>query len=296
MSRSYFDVAFDTTRGKIIMVGGYYGSVYNTDIWEWDTTDGRVGAADAGRGASTVPDGRYYHAVAYDSIRRADAAGRRARAASPGERGRPTIRGSGTRTCWRWNETTPTGVKPLPREQHLMVFNPMRGTTYLFGGTVPEDTTYGPSEFWEYLPERDGAAERRRLHAPRRRRAACRATASTASAARRPPPQCNGTCKSCNVAGHGRDVQQRPRRPARRHLSVATRPATPTQTCKKRLGQACTMFSRVRERQLRDGVCCDTACNGTCKQCNLAGKRGHLLVRADRARKIRWATPACRTT
>ena len=38
-----------------------------------------------------------------------------------------------------------------------MVFNTMRGSTYLFGGSVPEDTTYGPSEFWEYIAERDGA-------------------------------------------------------------------------------------------------------------------------------------------
>ncbi len=53
---------------------------------------------------------------------------------------------------WHWSDTTPTGVKPLPREQHLMVFNTMRGSTYLFGGSVPEDTTYGPSEFWEYIP------------------------------------------------------------------------------------------------------------------------------------------------
>ena len=40
VSRSYFDVTFDSNRGKIVMLGGYYGSVYNTDIWEWDTTTG----------------------------------------------------------------------------------------------------------------------------------------------------------------------------------------------------------------------------------------------------------------
>ena len=98
------------------MVGGYNGSVYNTDIWEWDTTDGHVGAADAGRGQSPVPDGRYYHAVAYDSIRTRAAAVRRPRAAS-----RADTRPANDSWEWdanlrRWTETTPPGVKPLPRE------------------------------------------------------------------------------------------------------------------------------------------------------------------------------------
>ena len=40
VSRSYHDVAFDSKRGKIMEIGGYYGRAYNTDIWEWDTTTG----------------------------------------------------------------------------------------------------------------------------------------------------------------------------------------------------------------------------------------------------------------
>ena len=69
VSRSYFDVAFDTTRGKIVMLGGYYNGVYNTDIWEWDTTTG-VWAQLMPATGTAVPDGRYYPTIAYDSIRR----------------------------------------------------------------------------------------------------------------------------------------------------------------------------------------------------------------------------------
>ena len=77
VSRSYFDVAFDSDRGKIVMLGRRtLRQRYNTDIWEWDTTTG-VWAQLMPATGSAVPDGRYYHTIAYDSIRRADPAGRR---------------------------------------------------------------------------------------------------------------------------------------------------------------------------------------------------------------------------
>src|SRR4029078_5604173 len=40
VSRSYFDVTFDTHRQKIVEVGGYTSAGYNVDVWEWDVKDG----------------------------------------------------------------------------------------------------------------------------------------------------------------------------------------------------------------------------------------------------------------
>ena len=79
VSRSYFDVALrQRPRQDRRCWAASYGGVYNTDIWEWDTTTG-VWAQLMPAAGSPVPDGRYYHTIAYDSIRRADAAGRRPR-------------------------------------------------------------------------------------------------------------------------------------------------------------------------------------------------------------------------
>ncbi|MBK8257682.1 MAG: hypothetical protein IPK82_34065 [Polyangiaceae bacterium] len=40
------------------------------------------------------------------------------------------------------------------------------------------------------------------------------------------------------------------------------------------LGTACTLGSECQSNNCVDGVCCDTACPGTCKACNLAGSVG----------------------
>ena len=246
-SRSYFDVAFDSTRGKIVMLGGHYGSAYNTDIWEWDTTTG-VWAQLMPAAAVAVPDGRYYHTITYDSIRRV-------MLLFGGYHNVTGLNGAGNDSWeWdanllRWNETTPTGVKPAPRDNHVMAFNSMRGTAYVFGGTVPDDTAYGPSEFWEYLPNADkrpkGAGCSSAMAS-----AACRATASTASAARRPrrsAPACASRATSPATRGRAANV------PA--GLPDDTCPSDQAcdaaQQCKKRLGQACNLVQRVRDRQLR---------------------------------------------
>lgn len=271
VSRSYFDVAFDSNRGKIVMLGGSGPtSGYNTDVWEWDTTTG-VWAQLMPAAGTAVPDGRYYHTIAYDSIRRVILL-------VGGYHSVTGFSGPGNDSWeWdanllRWNETTPTGVKPQPRYNHMMAFNSQRGTAYLFGGTVTDDSTYGPSEFWEYQPNA----------AARANGAGC--TTSTASSClsgncvdgvccAQTAAQCNGTCRSCNVAGMAGTCVNVPV-----GLPDDTCPSDqacdPTQTCKKRIGQACNAFSDCASGSCADGVCCDTACNDRCKQCNLASKRG----------------------
>ncbi len=270
VSRSYFDVAFDSNRGKIILFGGYYNSVYNTDIWEWDTTTG-VWAQLTPTMGTAVPDGRYYPTVAYDSIRRVLLLVGGYKQIT-GATGPANDSWEWDANLLRWTETTPTGAKPAPRYQHLMVFNPVRGTTYLFGGTVPDDTTYGPSEFWEYLPN----AAARPIGAgcsPAMASACASGNCVDGVCCTQTAAQCAGTCKSCNVAGMAGTCLSVPA-----GLPDDTCPSDQAcdtaQQCKRRLGQACNMFSECASGNCVDGVCCDTACNDKCKQCNLASKRG----------------------
>jgi MYXO-CTERM domain-containing protein len=271
VSRSYADVTFDTSRQKIMLVGGYYGGAYNVDIWEWGVTD-NVWTQKMPAASSMVPDGRYYHRVAYDPIRRLMLL----------FGGHVSVTGKNTdvNDSWEWDpnlgtwsDTTPTGVKPLAREQHLMVFNTMRGSTYLFGGSVPEDTTYGPSEFWEYIPNataRDNGA-------------GC--TAATASSCKtgncvdgvccvQTAAQCNGKCKSCNVPGMAGTCSNVPAGQPDNDTCPSDLACDATQACKALLGHACTTFSDCASGHCADGVCCNSDCNGTCQQCTVAGKVG----------------------
>jgi hypothetical protein len=270
VSRSYADVALDTTRGKIVMLGGYSASAYNTDIWEWDTTAG-TWAQLMPVATSPLPDGRRHHTISYDSIRRVmllvggyhDVTG----FVGPGN------------DSWewdanllKWDETTPAGVKPAPRYYHVMAFDSRRGSTYLFGGTVPDDTAYGPSEFWEYLPNAD----------KRPNGSGCSTAMASACISgncvdgvccAQTAMECSGTCKSCNVGSNAGTCAN-----VVAGMTDETCPSDQAcdaaQQCKKRLGQACNLFSECATGNCVDGVCCDTACNDRCKQCNLAAKRG----------------------
>jgi hypothetical protein len=271
-SRSYFDVGFDSARGKIVELGGYGGnSTYNTDIWEWDTTTG-VWAQAMPAASSPVPDGRYYHTIAYDSIRRV--------MLLVGGHVYITGKTVDVNDSWEWDpnlstwsETTPTGVKPLPREQHQLVFNPVRGTTYLFGGSVPDDTTYGPSEFWEYVPNasaRDNGAGCTAAAASSCKSGNCVDGVCCAQTA----AQCNGKCKSCNVPGMAGTCNNVPAGQPDNDTCPTDLACDPTQQCKALAGHTCTSFSDCASGHCADGVCCNTDCNGTCQQCNLAGKLG----------------------
>ena len=162
-----------------------------------------------------------------------------------------------------------------------MVFNSMRGTTYLFGGTVPADTTYGPSEFWEYIPN---ATSGRTARAARRRRptSASRRTASTASAARRrrrsapasasraTSPASAGTCSNV-PAGLPDDT------------CPSDQACDATQQCKKPIGQACTP-RRVRQRLLRRRRLLRHRVQRSLPGVQPRRQARHLLVRADGGR------------
>jgi hypothetical protein len=273
--RNNYEVTFDSDRGKIVMLGGYsyvntVGYVYDTAVIEWDTTTGTWEERPATAG-TTEPVGRYGHGIAYDSGRRV--------IVLYGGHAQVTGLNQDQDDSWEWDgnaktwvETTPPVVRPLPRENHVMTYDTARGTTYVFGGTVPADYTYGPSEIWEYVPNAK----------PRPNGAGC----SPANAAgcmsnncvdgvccAQTAAECNGMCRACNVPGMFGTCNNVPTG-APDDTCASDQACDATQHCKARIGNVCSTFADCATGHCADGVCCDTDCNDTCKVCNLNSKRG----------------------
>src|SRR6185503_3574689 len=165
------------------------------------------------------------------------------------------------------SETTSPGVKPLPRSQHLQVFDSTRANTFVFGGYVPADTTYGPQEIWQYVAS----------SAPRPNGSGCSAASAGTCASKNcvdgvccaeTAAECNGTCKACNVPGKLGTCSDVPAG-IPDDTCASDQVCDPTHTCKKPLGQICAVFSDCGSGHCADGVCCDTDCSGKCKVCNL---------------------------
>jgi hypothetical protein len=265
---TYSAATLDYDRGKVVLVGGYAGGYYTTDLWEWDTTSGMWTERTLAAGAA-APSGRRSHAISYDSARRVTVL----------TGGNVQIVGTSgdANDSWEWDgaagtwtETTPTSVKPLPRDTHLMVFDEQKGTTLVYGGNVPADTTYGPQEIWEYAPN----------STPRPNGAAC--SAATAASCMSGhcvdgvccmQASCPGMCQSCNVPGMPGSCANLPAGSPDDSCS-ANQACDASQQCKSSNGQACGSIYDCASGHCADGVCCDTDCNDTCKVCNLTGKLG----------------------
>ena len=276
-SRGYYELTFDSGRGKVVVLGGSNGSVYTTEIVEWDTTTGLWEAKPPANAVDPVPVGRYGHAITYDQARKVIVMiGGHAYITGLTEAIHDSWEWDGLRSVW--SETTSSGVRPLPRENHILTFDSLRGTTFLFGGTAPNDNTTGadysyvPQEIWEYLPN----------NAPRPNGAGC-TPASAASCmsgncvdgvcCAQAQTGCNGTCRACNVAGKEGTCQDVPVGQAD-DTCPTDQACDANHTCKTRLGQTCSSFADCASGNCVDGVCCESSCNTPCKACNLTGKRG----------------------
>jgi hypothetical protein len=148
----------------------------------------------------------------------------------------------------------------------------MRGTTYLFGGSVPADYTYGPQEIWEYVPNTS----------PRANGSGCSAAMASTCMSKncvdgvccaQTAAECNGMCRACNVPGMFGTCQNVPKG-APDDTCASDQACDATQKCKARIGATCSTYADCASGNCADGVCCDTACNDSCKVCNLNGKRG----------------------
>ncbi len=116
-------MAYDTSRGRVVLFGGYTLSLL-TDTWEWN------GASWVDVTPALIPPVRWSHALAYDSARgRVVLFGGSSEASSSGKRLDDTWEWDGA----AWSNVTPA-VSPPARYSHALAYDSARGRVVLFGG------------------------------------------------------------------------------------------------------------------------------------------------------------------
>jgi len=291
-TRSSADVAYDQDRGKLVYLGGQSydtsipGYTFNTDIWEWDAASGTWGQL-IPAASSPIPTGRVLHTIVYDSGRRV--------IVMFGGHGSDNIQRNDS---WEWDasslgwtNTTPTlGIAPLPRDNPTMVYNSTDGSTFLFGGNVTADTTYGAQEIWTYAPN----------NAPRPNGSPCStATASHCASGNCvdgvccAASSCPTTCQACNVPGTATlGVCSYVSAGTADDSCSSGQACDVNHQCKASQGQSCGTFSDCATGHCADGACCDTDCTDSCKACNLTGKVG-TCSNIPSGREDPIAAPTC---
>jgi hypothetical protein len=122
--RNFHAMAYDSARGVTVLFGGLgfdnstQQYLYFDDTWEWDGTAWTQRAV-------TGPSPRFFHAMAYDSVRGVTVLF--------GGESNPFLSGE----TWEWNGTAWTQrvvSGPSPRYGHAMAYDAARSETLLFGG------------------------------------------------------------------------------------------------------------------------------------------------------------------
>jgi hypothetical protein len=257
--RQYPVMAYDEGRQKLFLFDGMNnGSGSLSAFWEWDP----VSAGWTMRDTGDSLDNGYQNVVAYDSLRRrevllTDAYGS----------------GMGYQETWELDAKGPTWyVRALPGSPGAsygatMAFDSARGVVVLFTGQA--STGFASSETWEYKVSSLGNGE------------GCSAASATSCASGNcvdgvccDVAACTGACKSCNVTGsEGTCVLAKAGTEVAGSCSNG-QACDGSGACKTKNGQTCTAASACASGNCVDGVCCDSACVGTCSSCNLAGRAG----------------------
>jgi hypothetical protein len=88
---------------------------------------------------------------------------------------------------------------------------------------------------------------------------------------------CGATCKACSVGGSLGTCTNLPSGQADNfptNACVGNYACDGSGNCEKRNGQTCTAGGECVSTNCVDGVCCDSACAGTCTACNVSGSVG----------------------
>jgi hypothetical protein len=127
------EMAYDSTRGVIVMFGGVGSQGVTSDTWEWNGTTWNL------RTPPASPPARYYGALAYDPIRHQTILF-----------GGVTAAGTRLADTWVWDGTTWTqkGAGPSARSSARMAFDAPRNQILLFGGANSETTVVGETWSW----------------------------------------------------------------------------------------------------------------------------------------------------
>jgi MYXO-CTERM domain-containing protein len=260
---NYPVVSFDEPRGKLMLfhvshdpsVEGQSTSAY----WEWDGDTHGWELHDPGE---TLPEASYVYAV-YDSIRRRHVLFTDA----PDTNAPQTWELDANTETWT---TRQPAITPFGRFRAGMAFDSGRRVAVLFGGNVYATSGGGvANDTWEYSVNKLANGE-----------GCTTATAATCASGLCvdgiccATAGCTGPCMACNVRGsEGTCVQAQAGTEVAGSCSNG-QACDGSGTCKSKNGQACTAASGCASGFCVDGVCCDKACTGDCKACNLTGHTG----------------------
>jgi hypothetical protein len=283
-------LAFDDGRQKMFLFWGqssWQGTTSNSVYWEWDPVAAGWAFRDSG---DFVDFGGYpFPVVAYDSLRR--------RLVFPTNATETTGSTTVIKT-WELDSKGPTwylrdlATGPTSLTSTTMAFDSQRGVMVLFGAGPNDGAPL--SETWEYKVTSLGNG------------AGC--TAATASTCLSgfcvdgvccSTQSCSGMCQSCNVAGRvGTCALVTPGTEVSGSCADGQACAT-TGVCLAKNGTACSAASTCASRYCTDGVCCESACNGTCLSCNQANRAGKCSpypTGIDPQNECGLGSGACRST
>ena len=286
---SYPTMVFDEGRGKLTLLqptGGYYGYGYGYsagDYWEWDPASGAWSQKVTGE---ALGGGLNDAMVSYDSIRRRVVL-----------LGMPMMTSTGYLSSFEldtsgptWYARPPSG-EPSDRQYASMAFDNQRGVVVLFGGMASGLAT---DETWEYsVTDRGNGTGCTAASAGQCASGNCVDGVCCESAS------CSGPCKSCNVPGKvGSCVLAAPGTQVAGSCS-GDQACDASGACKAANGKGCSSAAACASGFCGDGVCCNSACTGTCVSCKLSGSVGvcnPFPVGTDPENECGKGTPPCQST
>jgi hypothetical protein len=258
LGREFPALSYDQGRQKLFLYDGFnYGSAA-TAFSEWDPITGGW-AQRSTQDYDLTPT--YNALVAYDSIRR-----------------RHVIIGQGTNTfgtqdTWEADTLGPTWyvrsvtAAPFVSYGNAMAFDSTRGVVVFMGGTYTSGNGDSPAETWEYKVTGWGNGT------------GCTAASQCASGFCADGvccdvAACTGACKSCNVPGSEGTCKAVVGGTEVAGSCESGKACDGTGSCKAKNSVTCTSAAECASGFCVDGVCCDSACDGTCASCNQAGRIG----------------------
>ncbi len=112
-------LTYDAARQRVVLFGGYNGSVYS-DTWEWDGTNWTQ------KTPATSPSARNYHALVYDAARQRVLL-------FGGHNGSAYLNDTWEWDGTNWTQRTPA-TSPAIRQAHTLSYDTTRQRVVLFGG------------------------------------------------------------------------------------------------------------------------------------------------------------------
>ncbi len=287
--RSGFAMAYDAARMQVVAFGGLDNAdVQLGDTWTWNGTNW------ANVNPPTSPTPRAYHAMTYDGVNR--------NVVLYGGQ-TPTF----VDDTWTFDGSTWTSrvsaLTPGPRANMVFTFDTRRGTAILFGGIDGGANSFADTWFWNgsvwALGSTNAGPSARNLAAGAFDATRgtmimhggfassgtafsdtwllyglggmCSSNADCPSASCVDGVCCNaprcGTCETCAGASPGRCAPVQNQEDADSCPASNGQSCSATGACKVALGKPAASAVECASGFLVDGVCCDTACDGSCQAC-----------------------------